>query len=322
VSRFLRQATDAGTIAPRSAAPEARSARGASLARALGATGMIVLTVLLLWLLTDESFRVTEADVRFEGLQYVDEASVRAHLVGLERSPNVFRIRASEIVADLQGLPQVKAAYATVTVPAAVSVLVEERQPVFAWSDGEAAWLVDREGTLFAPAPGHAAAAEDPVAGDEVAGTDPSGPADEVAEADAVAEAGQIAWADPALVDLPVVEDERLVAEPPGIGSQLPLIDLLVMRQLLALTPELLGSRAEELQLRVDQHDGYVLQSDRGWQAIFGHYTPTVQPPDVVPRQVQCLVWLLASEERQLERVRLAVSEEACGTFTRFGKQG
>ena len=92
-------------------------------------------------------------------------------------------------------------------------------------------------------------------------------------------------------------------------GTHLPAIDLAVMRQLLALTPELLGSRASALQLRVDEHDGYVLQSDRGWQAIFGHYTPTLQPPEVVPRQVQCLTWLLASRERQLERVRLAVSE-------------
>jgi hypothetical protein len=94
------------------------------------------------------------------------------------------------------------------------------------------------------------------------------------------------------------------------------------MRQLLALTPESLGSRAGTLQLRVDEHDGYVLQSDRGWQAIFGHYTPTLQPPEVVPGQVQCLSWLLASHERQLERVRLALSENGCGTFTEVGQPG
>lgn len=340
MSRFLRQATDAGVITPRAAPPEARSTRGASFARVLGATGMIVLTVLLLWLLTDESFRVTEADVRFEGLRYADEASVRAHLAGLERSPNVFRVRASEIVADLQELPEVEAASATVTVPAGVAVLVEEREPVFAWSDGEAVWLVDGEGMLFAPASELAAStqsadasSQDPAAEQDPDADQPAG-VDQPAAVDQPIEAGQpvgsaeapeadrSATVDPALLGLPIVEDERLVAEPPGIGSHLPLIDLLVMRQLLALSPEVLGSRAQALQLRVDQRDGYVLQSDRGWQAIFGHYTPTVQPTDVVPRQVQCLRWLLASEERQLERVRLAVSEDSCGTFTTFGKQG
>ena len=57
---------------------------------------------------------------------------------------------------------------------------------------------------------------------------------------------------------------------------------------------------------------------DRGWRALFGYYTPTLQPPEVIPRQVQCLQWLLASEERKLETVRLALSDETCGTFTKF----
>ena len=96
-----------------------------------------------------------------------------------------------------------------------------------------------------------------------------------------------------------MVEDARLSAEPPTVGTYLPAADLAVMRQLLAVTPELLGSQAQELHLRVDETDGYVLESDRGWRAIFGHYTPTLQPPDVIPRQVQCLQWLLAQRGAQ-----------------------
>jgi hypothetical protein len=81
----------------------------------------------------------------------------------------------------------------------------------------------------------------------------------------------------------------------------------------------MLGSQAQDLRLRVDKADGFVLKSeDRGWRALFGHYTPTIQPPDIIPAQVQCLRWLLASEERKLEQVRLALSDEACGTFTKF----
>ena len=67
----------------------------------------------------------------------------------------------------------------------------------------------------------------------------------------------------------------------------------------------------------LDERDGYVLESrDQGWRAIFGHFTPSLQPPDVIPRQVQCLRWLLASQEKRLDHVRLAVSDSACGTFT------
>jgi cell division septal protein FtsQ len=243
---------------------------------------MLTLTLVLLWLLTDESFRVTADGVRIAGLRLADETAVREHLSGLDRAPNVFRLRMSELVGELQELPQVRAASASAMLPANISLALEEREPLFTWSDGTQTWLVDREGMLFAPG-------------------------------------SPIAIAD---LDLPMVEDARLTEQPPAEGSRLPAADVAVMRQLLALTPELLGSRAGSLQLRVDEHDGYVLASDRGWQAIFGHYTPTLQPPDVVPRQVQCLTWLLATDERQLERVRLAVSEDGCGTYTELRRSG
>ena len=88
------------------------------------------------------------------------------------------------------------------------------------------------------------------------------------------------------------------------------------MRQLLGLTPAFLGSESSEMSLRIDQRDGYVLRSDIGWQAVFGHYRPTVQPPDVVPLQAQCLASLLATRaEPRLLRVVLVPSEGRCGTF-------
>ena len=91
----------------------------------------------------------------------------------------------------------------------------------------------------------------------------------------------------------------------------------MVMRHLLAITPEMLSERAGSLQLRVDENKGYVLHSDRGWSAIFGHYTPRVQPIESIPRQVQCLQAVLAAEERRLAQVWLSLSETGCGTFTK-----
>ena len=279
---------------------------------------MVALTGVLYWLLTDASFRVTASDVSFEGLRYADEAAVRDHLGGLERGPNVFRMRASEIVEDLRTLPEVASAAATVTLPAHVSIRVAEREPLFTWQDGETAWLIDEQGMLFAPlpvaltspTPDQPAGSASPTPDQPTGSTSPTpGSTDRPV--------GSMAATDPGL---PVVQDSRLPATPPAIGTYLPATDVAVMRQLLALTPESLGSRASSLQLRVDEYDGYVLSSDRGWQAVFGHYTPTLQPPTVVPRQVQCLRWLLATEERRLERVRLAVSEDGCGTFTLFGQ--
>ena len=250
--------------------------------------GMLTLTALLFWLLTDDAFRVTEANVSFEGLRHADEAEVRDYLTDLDRAPNVFRVRASEIVSKLSELTEVDAAFATVTLPDGVSVRLDERDPLFIW-EGERAWLVDEEGMLFAPG--------EPALATEDSATDDPDPVSRES--------------------LPVVEDARLTDVPPSVGSYLPPADMEVMRQLLALTPELLGSDSESLHLRVDEHEGYVLESrDQAWIAVFGHYTPSVQPPRVVPRQVQCLRWLLASKEAKLDQVRLALSDSACGTWT------
>jgi hypothetical protein len=278
-----RRGHDAGAIEPRSAPPTRR--HHTTFGRFVGAVGLVLLTSLLYWMLTDESFRVTDASVSFERMAHADEAEVRTHLTDIDRGPNVFRVRASDIVSELSTLPEVDAAYARVVLPASVSVELDERDPVFIWSNGAVSWLVDEEGMLFAPA-------------DSDRVLEPNGAAREA---------------------LSTVEDGRSPPEPPTVGSFLPASDLAVMRQLLAVTPELLGSQAENLTLRVDERDGYVLKSDRGWTALFGHYTPTLQPPEVIPRQVQCLQWLLGSEERKLETVRLALSDEACGTFTKHG---
>ena len=132
-------------------------------------------------MLTDDSFRVTDADVRFEGLRHADEAEVRARLTDLDRGPNVFRVRATDIVAELSTLTEVDAAVATVTLPAGVVVYLDEREPLFVWSDGERSWMVDEEGMLFAPADVVEGETTDTGAADgnaeaEIAGADAAGP--------------------------------------------------------------------------------------------------------------------------------------------------
>ena len=271
----------------------------------VGAIGLVALTAVLYWLLTDEAFTVTEERVAFDGLVHADEAEVRERLTDIERGPNVFRVQASDIVSELSTLTEVDAAAARVTLPANVSVSLDERDPVFIWSDGQHAWLVDEEGMLFAPA--------------DVVDED-ADPDDDTAELDDTAvSVDQRAAEEAARAQLPRVEDARIPETPPTVGTYLKPVDLLAMRQLLALDGDTLGPRATELTLRVDDRDGYVLASaDRGWRAMFGRYTRTIQPPSVVPRQAQCLEWLLASDTRKLELIRLVTTEGGCGTFTTY----
>lgn len=319
-------APSAGIIRPRSVTPVERRSRKVTLARVIGALGMLGLTALLFWLLTDPSFRITASDVTFVGLVHADETAVRSHLTGIDRGPNVFRVRAADLVRDVSQLPDVDAASASVTLPAAITVRLEERQPLFVWDGGDVAWLVDEEGMLFGPTvsvqpdPSAAATAGTDVAA--TAATEATDAEDEDAEAFPGSDATGIPLGDiTATIDkdvragLPVVLDKRLPAIPPTIGSHLSAVDLDVMRLLLAITPDMLGGRARELELRVDESLGYVLFSDRGWYAVFGHYSPHIQPPDMIPRQVQCLRAALTRDERKLQRVRLSVSDELCGTL-------
>ena len=310
-----------GTIAPRSApSPPSRPGRR-TFARMVGAVAMITLTGLLFWLLTDDAFSVTEDNVTFVGLRHADEAQVRAYLSDLERAPNVFRVRASDIVSRLSELTEVDAARAIVTLPANVSVELDERDPLFIWSNRQVEWLVDETGMLFAPADSASEATSSQAATDAPSATP------ETSEAAAAAgEAGEVGEASEAEVEpapddsartaLPLVEDSRLAADPPVVGSHLGRTDMEVMRHLLAVTPQLLGSESQRLKLYVDEDDGYVLEStDGGWYAVFGHYTASIQPPSVIPRQVQCLRWALADREDRLDRIWLAVSDEACGSI-------
>ena len=326
MTRFVRPVSAAGVIEPRAVEAAPVSPGHRRLARLVGAAGLVALTAALFWLLSDPSFRVSEQDVHIEGLHLADEGAVRDHLAGLERSPNVFRVRPSEIVSELRALPEVESAVATVTLPGDVSVRLRERAPIFVWSDGSRAWLVDRSGLLFALDASSADTGGIP--GDTIAAGDAgAAPTSEGDAAIPSCPGGGAASRTPGTsvgvdADLPRVEDERLHAEPPDTGDCLSVTDLAVMRQLLSLTPDELGVPEETLRLRVDPFEGYVLASDSGWQAVFGHYTPTLQPPDVIPRQVQCLTWLLASVGRRLETTYLSVSAQGCGTFTEFGKAG
>ena len=170
---FQRPDRDGGMVAPRSTPPPPRR-HHTTIARLVGAVGLIAVTALLFWLLTDDAFRVSEEGVTFRGLAHADEAEVRALLSDIDRGPNVFRVRASDIVSELSTLTEVDAAYATVTLPADVSIRLDERDALFIWTDGQETWLVDEGGMLFASAPDEAGLAEaalaeaddDPVDGD------------------------------------------------------------------------------------------------------------------------------------------------------------
>ncbi|MBF8290790.1 MAG: Cell division protein FtsQ, partial [Chloroflexi bacterium] len=92
-------------------------------------------------------------------------------------------------------------------------------------------------------------------------------------------------------------------------------IDLDAATRLASLEPVDVGSAADGLLVTVTETTGFVVAaSPDSWVAIFGLYTPSVRPPDIIAGQVRLLRSLLAGREATIDQVIL--SEPERGTFT------
>jgi len=230
-------------------------------------------------------FVIDPAAVTVDGAVYTDVSQVRDDLGfgaddGTPASAtvrNVFRVRTDAIQQRIEALPAVLSASVTASLPNRLAVVIQERVPIFAWSAGDASWLVDRTGVLMASVE---------LSSDAAAGA------------------------------LPRIRDLRTGVPPAELGGQLAPLDLEAARLLGAVTPADLGSAATELDVSVEDTDGWVLSVPDGWRAAFGQFSPDLHKTDEIPLQVQCLASLLASREGSIGTVVLSVAPDRCGTFT------
>jgi cell division septal protein FtsQ len=246
-------------------------------ARILGALLMLAAAAAGSWAITSTTFALTDIDGG-GNLRYSNlQQMLEAAGLPPNSRINVFRLRSGVIRAALLAHPQVADADARVVLPGRLVVSVTERVPVLAVQRAEDWFLVDGVGQVLA----------------SVGAT----------EADSLA--------------LPTVHDERQTLAPDvTVGSSLDPIDLAAMLTLGAITPSRVDARATSLDLRIEDDNGYVLSGvPAGWTAIFGNYTPTLRPTDIIPRQVQCLRSLLAASEGEVGTIYLAPLDERCGTF-------
>lgn len=80
---------------------------------------------------------------RFTGEQAVTE------IVGMDGSPNLFRLRTDRIAQALARLPAVESAVVEVRLPDTIVVTLVERQPRLIWVIGDRRYVVDDTGLLF-----------------------------------------------------------------------------------------------------------------------------------------------------------------------------
>ncbi len=207
-------------------------------------------------------------------LTWTDEATLRGAL-GLTEGGNVVRLDTAPLEEALLALPAVAGANVSVALPdAAVVVGVVERTPVLAWQVRDRRFIADARGTIFA-----------------------------VVDAAAPLPAGVAV----------VLDQRRASLDAFAIGGQIDALDLDVATRLGSLDPGTVGSSATALRVAVNDPDGFVLSTARGWTAVFGFYSPATRPTDMIPGQVRLLRSLLVGREATIRRIILA--SETDGTY-------
>ena len=188
---------------------------------------------------------------------------------------NLFTLDTASVASRLDGLPAVRAVKVSVALPDEIRVAVTERQALVVWQAGGRRFLVDATGLLFS----------------ELGDQPPA-----------------------AAAQLPVIDDQRATPEPLTVGSTLDPVTLDAALRLGSLTPADLGSAATGLAIKVDDTDGFTVSSvPKGWDAVFGFYTPTLRTTDLIPGQVRLLRSLLYGREANAGRIILA--DDRSGTY-------
>ena len=95
------------------------------------------------------------------GARFTSESVIRK-IVGMDGTPNLFRLDTDGAAAQLVRLPAVKSASVRVLLPSTVIVTITEREPKLIWIVGDVNFVVDEDGLLF----GSVDAAGNPVASD------------------------------------------------------------------------------------------------------------------------------------------------------------
>jgi hypothetical protein len=244
-------------------------------------------------------------DLQINGARFTSRTEVEA-LVGLDRSPNLFRFGTDRLAEELVMLPAVQTARVEIRLPSTIVVDIVEREPGMIWVIGSHRYVVDQGGLLF----GLVDEAGNPIASD--AGPlqpTPSPSPSATAQATATA-AGAHSPAPPArpslasvptvnpgvtpgsqaMSGLPIVFDRRAVSAKWGLGSRVDAVNLDAGYRLGNLKPADLGSTATALTVVLDDDHGFTVSATpASWVAEFGFYTPNRRKDTVIPTQIRDL---------------------------------
>ena len=190
---------------------------------------------------------------------------------------NLFEVHAGDLAVRLRNLPAVRSVDVSVGLPDRLSVVIHEREPLIAWRVGIRTYLVDATGFLL----------------------------------------GQVdATTQDRAATLPVVDDRRATSTTLLVGATIDPVSLDAALRLGSIVAADVGSAGTGLSITYDDTDGFtVAREPAGWAAVFGFYTPTLRPTDLIPGQVRLLRSALAGQEAKLSRLVLADDQSGTMVF-------
>ena len=227
------------------------------------------------------SGRLVVDAVKVTGLELLNEQAI-SDLAGISTGENLLGIDLLATERAIEALPFVARARARIGIPGELRIEIRETPLLLRWQRGGETLLISGSGRLLGRI-------DSPL-------LSPRG-----AEAAA---------------SLPLVEDATSLPFV-QVGEAISAVDLDIVTRLASLTPGDLGSSAVRLTIQRDPQYGYLLQGvGEGftWNAVFGIYSATIRPVEMLPAQVRLLRSLLATRERGIGWVILADGQ--AGTFT------
>jgi cell division protein FtsQ len=208
------------------------------------------------------------------GAVYTSRDTIDAAL-DVPAGANLFEVRTGDLAARLREIPAIRSVDVAVVLPDRLRVVIHEREPLLAWRVGGGTFLVDSTGFVLAQLGDH------PPAGAAV---------------------------------LPVVDDRRAASVGLEVGAVIDPVSLDAALRIGSLLPADVGSDGTRLGIAYDDTDGFtVTGAPSGWTAVFGFYTLTLRPTDLIPGQVRLLRSVLAGQEGKLARILLA--DDKSGTL-------
>lgn len=227
------------------------------------------------------SGRLVVDEVRITGLELLNANSI-SDLTGIKEGDSLLGIDLHATERLIESQPFIERAKVSIAIPGELRVEIRETPLLLRWRRGASTVLLSGTGKVLGPV-------DSPLL--------------------SVLGAGRAA-------SVPLVEDQSTLLFP-SIGEEISALDLDIVTRLASLAPSDLGSDVDRITIQRDPQYGYVLRGEGSgfsWNAVFGIYSATIRPVEMLPAQVRLLRSLLRDREREIGWVILADGQ--AGTFT------